>query len=348
VPDAAPGPAAKRFPWDTRPLKCNSIPPDLARVYGCVEMDWPDYATASEHVGMLFVQSQTDLDLVLRAERELNGDDREFPNGEYRFEAWYNGTLGALGQAPFVYSYAPLVERWKAQGLDSYAAIADAMLSRQKAWQARGGGFSNSVSPEAWEIYYRKLDEADAVLDAASPRVRASGPWAALKLTLVYERKTTPAQRAAVLDAVTTTWPHYRRLYQVAMAYSRPRWGGDYVEVERIARVAMDKNQPGGVALYADLYGSFLTGNWSESIKDTKADWDLIKQGIREGERRAPHNAGQLSALSKVACQQRDRDEARRLLTLFDALPPGARAPYRSASPDTDSCRAFAFGAKTL
>jgi hypothetical protein len=330
----APGaPPAKRYPWDQRQPKC--FVPGAERAWQCKLNDWPDYRETLSRAQRLLLNA--DLDLVLRAESDLGFSQKKFPTGQYYFEAWYSAMETMLSTPnPRIYA---LVEQWgKAKGEEGYARIAEALLKHGEAWQARGSGYASAVSPESWDIYRRKLREADQALDSASKQTKNLGPWYALKLKIAYQLPELAAAQAKLLAAGTDLWPDYAPLYAVAMGFSLPKWGGTYERVDKIARMAYDKSKNhSGASLYPMTYRIIFAITCDCTIADTVVDWDLMKRGFRDIEKQAGGDADIWKGYAAFACQMRDRQEARRLLELSDKL-----REDRTAAPP-DPCREFAF-----
>jgi hypothetical protein len=199
------------------------------------------------------------------------------------------------------------------------------------------------VTPEGWDIYRRKLREANQILDSGSERLKQTGPWYVMKLRIAYQLPELEHEREGLLEAGSRLWPEYVKIYGTAMAYSIPVWGGSgYEEAERIARFAVERTKAKwGVAWYALAYQEMVRSGFGCgcSITEVHADWDLMKRGFRDLEARGGATEGHLNAFASLACTMRDRGEARRLLELADKL-----KRDRPAGPP-DPCREFAFRA---
>ena len=119
------------------------------------------------------------------------------------------------------------------------------------------------------------------------------------------------------------------------MYYSQPKWGGSWEEMDAVARVAMQKATGNKAATYALVYERHLRVNRDSTytLRDTKVDWPLMKRGFHELEDKMPWMT---SGFARLACQMRDRDEARQLYGAMDKRNPAAK-------PDPlDACRVFA------
>ena len=328
-------PVPKRFPWDQRPPKC-FLPGamEAAGIYCAAPPNWPNYAETKRRVDRLIIDS--DLDLLERAETELGFSRDRFPSGQYYFDAWFL-SLYTLFTLPNEHLYR-LASAWaKAKGEDGYVKLAEALMRYGEAWVARGTGYANTVTPEAWNIYWRKLREADKVLDSASDKLKSMGPWHVLKLRIAYQLPELKGSRADLLDAASTAWPDYTSIYTTAMRYSLPKWGGSYEEVDRIARLAVARSKGMDASMYAVVYERMFSFECDCILPESAADWNLMKKGFRDIEAQGRADADTWKFYGKLACQMRDREEARRLLELSDRL----RAHRRAEPPDP--CREFAF-----
>jgi len=330
----APGTAPpKRYPWDKRPPEC--FLPDTKPSQQCTADDWPNYADTKWRVDHLILDP--DFDLLQRAENELGFSDKRFASGQYYFDAWFL-SLDSVLALPTELVYRSVSGWAKAKGAGGYVKLAEARLRYSEAWNARGRGFPNTVTFEGWDIYQRKLREANQALDSGSDRLKRTGPWYVMKLRIAYQLPELEGSREELLAAGSRLWPEYTKIYATAMAFSSPTWGGTFEEVDRIARFAVEKTKATwGASWYPLVYQEMFRSGCDCTVAESEADWDLMKRGFRDYEARGRANEGYLRAFASLACTMRDRPEARRLLELGDKL-----SPNRPAGPP-DPCREFAF-----
>ena len=238
--------------------------------------------------------------------------------------------------------YADILEKWKAAtGGEGYVVLAEAMAREGEGWEARGRGYGNTVSKEAWAIYLRQIKEAESLLDSASRSLKATGSWHALKLALAYQLGANRGTEAPEFQKAVAAWPYYKRLYNTAINYSMPQWGGDFDDVEAVAQYAYDKTKAtDGAAWYSVLYTETFAFHGSYGLPDTKVNWPLMKRGFGDALKNPIFGDRLLFSFARTACQVQDRAEAKRLYELIDALPESRRPK----NPTTDPCRAFANG----
>jgi len=329
-PDTLP----KRYPWDQRLPRCFMAPSGYTPM-GCAEpVHWPSHGEARQRVDNLLTMQ--DYDLLQRAEQELGFSRERFSDGQYRFDAWlaslepFFDAWGARGKA--------MAESWaSAKGRDGYATLALALAAYGEGWSVRGGGTANTVTPEAWTIFHRKLEEADAILEGASPKLKAMGPWYVLKMRIAFQHPKLRESAPELVKKASAAWPEYLRMYTVPMTYVGPLWRGSFEQMDEVARLAMQRNGE-KAAMYAFVYERHLrmTRGGSYTLRNMAADWDLMKRGFREVES-GPNGPQWMAAnFALLACQMRDREETRRLYRLADGNNPAA------AAQGTDPCRVFA------
>lgn len=338
----------KRFSWDRRPLKCFApdVPPGMRM---CAEAsNWPDWVDTVSRVQLLFAEA--DFELIARAERELGFSDQRFSatdpthtTGEYYFDAWYWALYVLFGRDSG--RFADTLEKWKAAtGGAGYVILAEALAREGEGWDARGTGYAGTVSKEAWAIYTRQLEEAESLLDSASPALKSTGSWHAVKLRLAYQLGAKKGTGAPEFQRAVAAWPYYMRLYNTAVNYSMPEWGGNFDDVEAIAQYAYDKTKAtSGAAWYAMVYTEAFSSNSKHVLRDTKVNWPLMKRGFGDALNNPMFGDRFLFSFARTACQVQDRAEAKRLYELIDALP----EPRRPKNTTTDPCRAFANGTPT-
>ena len=326
--------AQKKYPWDTRPNKCFVSAETLAMPMCAARADWSNFSETSDRISTLFARE--DYDLIARAEKEVGFSNAQFPSGEYFFDAWYvalryffehKGTNGG-----------EYIDSWSAsRGKDGYIKLAQALIRYGEAWNARGSGFAGTVSKESWDLFYRKLEQADSLLDEASPNVKQMGPWYALKLQIAYLHPKLRHNRQELLLSASNAWPEYTRIYTIPMEFSHPKWGGSLELMDGVARFALDKTREKlGAAMYSIAYEYAFRGDPNLTLPNTKVDWSLMKQGFRDLESRQKGQPWIWRTFAGLACQMRDKEEARRLYGIYD------RKRNPEAKEGDDACRQFA------
>lgn len=328
--------SSHRYAWDNRPPKC--FAPDVPPVAMCQEpQNWVDFPTTVWRAQTLLVNQDTTL--LDRAGADLAWGANQFASGQYWFEAWYLADTSQLATASD--DVLLFTEAWRqSAGAGSPALLVNAMALHGQAWRARGHGYASSVSPEAWAIFHEKLAKADALLDTASSELKQSGPWHLLKVQLAFDQTIPDAKRAAILKAAIEAWPDSTMLHEIPMARSAPVWGGSFEKMDEVARTAAQASKfRSPAAMYALVYERAFRGNLASSLRSSKIDWRFAKQGFHDIEVSGRFPPWIWQNFANLACQMRDREEAKRLYKLNDQQGDGAESQQ-----STDACRAFANG----
>jgi|tagenome__1003787_1003787.scaffolds.fasta_scaffold20846472_2 hypothetical protein len=313
----------------------------------CKNRDWLYFEESKRNFGSL-MGAQPNYELLDRAANEIGFSRDRFKTGEYLFEAVYMPLdLGLQAVTQHHPEFGSLfVEQWlRAKGNEGYAQLAQALLQYHQAWHARSNGAASTVTPEGWKLFYAKLDEANSSLESASSKLKQTGPWHDLKVRVTFANPKYERDRTKVFEAATNAWPDYVALYGIAMNYMHPRWGGSYEAMEGVAQMALKKTrQQHGAAVYAQVYERQFRADCDCTLADSKVDWPTMKQGFHDLEARPGIHIEGLKHHARMACQMRDRDEARRLYVRYDEV---QRAFYeklgRAIEPEQpDDCRLFA------
>ncbi|HEY4000986.1 MAG TPA: hypothetical protein VGO93_19110 [Candidatus Xenobia bacterium] len=168
--------------------------------------------------------------------------------------------IRTLSQQPWVGKAAwevrlGLLDRWMAAYPHSWVArVVAAGTWIGYAWNARGSGYADTVTPEGWRIFSARLAVAKALLDEAeSMGCRALALYRA-RMTLAMAGATPHDTFDTAFRESVATHPHSTAPY-VAKAYDLlPRWNGAPGELEAFAAQSADDTRSWlGDGLYAVL-----------------------------------------------------------------------------------------------
>lgn len=228
------------------------------------------------------------------------------------------------------YRKAQFVQRWAAATPHNPApAITNAALLLSQAWCIRGGGYANSVTPQAWPAFREKVAAASQALDDHETMASIDPEFYAIKLKAMRSQGDSKAAFRNVIDEAASREPYYDRIYSAAAWYYLPQWGGSFAEVEQLARYAADRTR------VSEKNGFYARVFWSldECGCDilAHADWSTFKQGMRDVYDRYPvrwHS----EYFAKLSCRMGDAEEGRHYI----------RAIHPEATGDADFAALFA------
>ena len=171
---------------------------------------------------------------------------------------------------------------------------------------ARGGGWSNTVSEPAWQKYHARLAAARHVLESSAAVSRASPEWfAEMQYIALGEGWAQPAY-TALFDEAVRREPTYYFYYFNAGEYFLPRWHGSDAELRRFVDDAVRRTQASeGQTLYARVWWSLLWAVHDKTFAPGRAEWPRMRQGFEDILRVYPDNWN-ANAFAFYACMAGD------------------------------------------
>lgn len=235
--------------------------------------------------------------------------DRFLADGSLQLEGAIQG-LDALFEA--MDAPGPLLERlfeWRRSKPDSAAAdLIEALLYRKWAWQARGGGYANSVAPIAWAIYDVRLREAKSILERSAERSKKHPLWYELMLSIAVDLSDA-ADLESLFDEATASFPYYRPIYHQMLRGSLPRWSGSIAQVDELVTTAVLRTQERlGSGMYALLYWRLAEYEGAEFdlFEDSGANWPTMRRAFEDLLARYPDSGWILNGFASFACRAED------------------------------------------
>jgi hypothetical protein len=149
------------------------------------------------------------------------GDDRVF----------FASTYSAAGRGP--------VEKWHAAApQDAGANLVRGIVQMGYAWEARGQGYADDVTEEAWAVFHGRLAEAEEFLQEAARRDPSdAAPWAYLALSARGLGLEPPEIRRRY-DEARRRDPQGWSAARFALESLAEKWSGTHEEMFAFAREA--------------------------------------------------------------------------------------------------------------
>lgn len=187
------------------------------------------------------------------------------------------------------------------------------------AWQARGGGYADTVTNKGWELFGGRLKEAQKVLFAAKDLPAKCPMWWRYQMKVALGQGWDRAQYDKLFAEAKAFDPEFWA-YDVARAnYLLPRWHGEEGDWEMAAENEI--NQPGlGVEVYARVVIQ-QRGYYDNIFKDTKASWPKAREGLDVLRRNYPQAEVFLSQYARLACLAEDAPLARKVFEEIGSRP---------------------------
>jgi len=162
------------------------------------------------------------------------------PGGYWKLRALYAGVEEpSLGDKASDGDWEDLLQGlagWVKSKPDSVTArVSLASAWRGYASKARGSGYSDTVSRAAWDVYGKRLENAEqAIADAAQMKEQCPY-WFVIALQVGYGQQRDRESLEKIFEAGTTLEPTFYYLHQVKAIHLLPRWGGQEGDWERFA-----------------------------------------------------------------------------------------------------------------
>ncbi|MCW2285634.1 hypothetical protein M2323_003549 [Rhodoblastus acidophilus] len=231
----------------------------------------------------------------------------------------YHTSLSRRFSAAYWEKDGRILRHWRdAKPKSAAAAVTEAIYWRVYAWNARGGGYANTVSPEGWRLFRDRMAKAEAVLRESKAYAANNPVWHREYIGVLTESGA-PMQQAmdALKQAVETKQDCSQDYTQVADHLS-PKWGGSWKLVEAFATEATENpRNTYGAMLYTWIYLRILATNSGnvDFFGETEASWPKMKRGFEEARARYPHSVWSLNEFAGMACVAGDGATYRTLVT---------------------------------
>jgi len=291
-----------RYSWDKREKKC--FAPGAEPTYQCREpTEQENYPTAEKTIWNIQAIYHNETYLLLeRYLTELVASKKRFEDGMYAEEAIFRA-FSRLMSADERYREGNAAWQ-KAAPQSKFTLLAEAARQRAAAWGARGTGYSNTVSKEAWELFAIRLQESEQTLLSAPKDLQDSPAWHLALLAVVMDSSRPQSNPQEVFDGAVKRWPTYAFFYQLVLNKMVPKWGGSWEQVEAFI-VQANKMQPAseGGALYARLYIHLIP---ERSASESKFTWQTMKVGFEDAIARFP-DPKYKNLYASYACMRRDK-----------------------------------------
>jgi parallel beta-helix repeat protein len=244
----------------------------------------------------------------------IRNEKRRFNNGSWQLDYFYSSFEIGYGSQPFE-DNINFCEKWLSKYPSSITPrIALAISLYWQGWHIRGSGYSNAVSPTAWQPFEQNLSKALDVLKEAE-KLNVKDPalyteWISVATGLHKMEDIEMAFKKGI-EIESTYYPLY---FNHGFAYL-PKWYGKPGQYEQLAREAAEstKNQI-GQSLYF-----LLACNMTRQVKDVNQfresgfDYNRIKQGQKDFAKQFPDflDMEASNRLCFMACAAGDKEDAK-------------------------------------
>ncbi len=244
-------------------------------------------------------------------EQQLVLSRAHFPSGAWKLW-WFRAAFRDLNGEPFAgmgdAGVRARLDEWRATAGSAVSRTATATYDLARAWQARGTGYNNTVTPGGAREYDRLREKSAAQLAA----LHAEHKCDLMCLDLMIDVGKLGGW-SSPLREIAQQAPGYWHAFAEASVYLLPQWGGSAGEVERFAREAADATRSEmGDAVYMKVDVA-VWGASENGIGNPHFDWARLKKGFEDFQTRFPRSAINLGRFAAFAWEAQDRATARRI-----------------------------------
>jgi hypothetical protein len=270
-------------------------------VFGQSSSPRPGQRAAEDHFILLMSSA---FDALERSAEEARKGAR-LSDGQAKLDAIYAATAGSSSIKLTDEGWKARrqrLEEWRARFPGSVTArVALARFPLAYAWFARGNGYANSVSPEAWALMRQRTEEALTALQALDAGAKEDPGWATAMLDVAFSQAWPRERFEALYETAAAKHPDYLAIYFSYANYYEPQWFGSPEEHRRAVDRVVERTRPRmGETMYARL-------NWASTMenidmfKNGQADWSRMKAGFERMTKDYP-DAWNMNNYARFAC----------------------------------------------
>ena len=178
-------------------------------------------------------------------------------------------------------TYLDTLKRWVAAKPESATArISLAQAYLDYAWQARGGGYANTVTSKSWELHGERVDLAVATLAEAAHLKQKCAYWYEMMQNVALAQGWDKSQARELMEQAVASEPGYYHYYREYAYFLQPKWHGEEGDVEAFAEEISDRI--GGLEgdfLYFEIASLLACQCDSEKTAPQNMSWVRIKRG---------------------------------------------------------------------
>ncbi len=247
-----------------------------------------------------------DLDCIADSARSQK---TKFPGGMWKLHILYQGLSKPQGHATEEdwRSHLERLNRWvsaKPDSITARVALAESYVSY--AWEARGDGYSDSVSESGWRLFGERVDKAKEILEQASSLHTKCPEWYLTMQQIAQAQQWEIPKLTALLEQAISFEPAYYYYYRVHANLLQPKWFGEEGDAEKFAQQAADRvGGTQGDILYFQI-ASHLICKCDAEPQLKEMSWPRIQKGFAELEKQSGRSATNMNLLAYMAIKESD------------------------------------------
>lgn len=305
----------------------------------------PAYARNQEVIAETrrLVQAEDTAGLEALAD-ELRRSRARLDGGTWMLSSFYKTACSLPSDPEQTGRVMDFFRRWARERPDSVTAqVCLAAALTNHAWQARGGGWADSVTDEGWRLFANRLDEALAVLERAATLEEKCPAWTEVAQRVALGQGWDRDRYLEMVNTAIRQEPTYGRYYTNTAYWMTPRWNGEPGDLEQwIAQTADLQPEADRDRHYAFLVwmADRMPVGGEIVFAPDRLDWDRTQRGLARWAEEEPENLMVSFQWLRLALLADDREAARRQ---FDRIGGKYFPDMWNDAEEFESARLFAY-----
>jgi hypothetical protein len=208
---------------------------------------------------------------------------------------------------------AERIRQWRLKCPESVLAkLVELKSIIAQAWDARGIGTADQVTPEGWKQFHEKISEAGSILMPLMEKEDVPLEAYQILFTIAMAENWDEAKLEPYVDRLLVRGPAYLPAHAARVYMLLPRWGGEPYESEAYARRVADKLRgENGDVVYARLAGTQHAHHPLHAFFHvTRFDPDRVQRGFEILSKRTPVDMWAAHCGLLFASGRQDRGDA--------------------------------------
>lgn len=247
---------------------------------------------------------------------KVRANKERFPGGAWKLNAFYLGVGGPADEDAAPQSewemHLGKLRKWLSQSPNSITAhvgLGEALVNY--AWNARGTGFSDTITPERGRLFDERSAMAEEVLNDARRLSEKCPHWYVPMLQIGLGQGWEPSRFNKVFDEAVALNPTYYYYYRVKAMYLLPRWYGQPGEWERFADEASRKvGGSEGAILYYLIASHIRSYYGTQFFEQNQVSWPRIKEGYASLEKTYGTDSERMADVCRLSVMAHEPIEA--------------------------------------
>ena len=208
------------------------------------------------------------------------------------------------------------LQRWKLRRPNSITArVALAGAQLQYAWKARGGGYSDQVNEEGWQVFQERAELAAKTLVDAFALPEKCPEWYATMQLVARALGQSKEMQTAIFEKAIAFEPGYQYFYRNQAETLLPKWEGEEGEMAAFAaRIADRIGGKKGDMIYYHI-AVVLNCNCDSDHNLNGMSWPRIKRGYIQNEAQYGEFIPTVNSMAYMAGMAGDPEYAQELFT---------------------------------